>query len=242
MGIIISLSAAIAPALFLVIYFYKKDTAKPEPVNLIVKTFFLGIAATVPIIIIELIIGNFERIFIYSPFIFFLFRAFIIAALCEEGTKLAVIKLFIYNRKEFDEITDGIIYTITVSLGFAAFENVLYVLNGNLMTAVLRAFTAVPLHAIASGLMGYYVGKSKFTKDKHKQKEYIKRGFLTAFFIHGYYNFVIFAIPIWGNLPALTNIILLIFGFLHLRSKLKSAINEDIKTGRVKDPEGHSPA
>ncbi len=233
MKVIISLFAALTPAIFLIIYFYKKDKAKPEPAGLIVFTFILGIIVTIPIVILELILSNFNLIFRESALLFYLFRAFIVAALCEEGMKLTVVRLIIYRKKEFDEITDGIVYTITVSLGFAALENVLYVLNNDLTTALIRAVTAVPLHAIASGLMGYYLGKAKFAADKTSQKNLIKQGFFIAFLIHGYYNFVLFMIPLWGFIPALTNIPLLIGGFIALRKKIATAIDEDIKAGRV---------
>jgi RsiW-degrading membrane proteinase PrsW (M82 family) len=49
-----------------------------------------------------------------------------------------------------------------VSMGFAAFENILYVFQGGFKVALLRAFTAIPAHATFGVIMGYYMGKSKF--------------------------------------------------------------------------------
>jgi RsiW-degrading membrane proteinase PrsW (M82 family) len=52
-----------------------------------------------------------------------------------------------------------------VSMGFACTENILYVLEGGYEVAIMRAFTAVPAHATFGILMGYYMGKAKFSKN-----------------------------------------------------------------------------
>lgn len=43
MNLAISLTLAIIPALIIVIYFYRKDRAKPEPKGIIIRIFFLGL-------------------------------------------------------------------------------------------------------------------------------------------------------------------------------------------------------
>jgi RsiW-degrading membrane proteinase PrsW (M82 family) len=44
----------------------------------------------------------------------------------------------------------------------------MYVLEGGYETAVLRAFTAVPAHATFGILMGYFMGKAKFSNNRFK--------------------------------------------------------------------------
>ena len=160
----IPLIFAIIPTIFLVRYFYLKDINKPEPIRLIIKIFLMGILCTIPIVFIEIMVIEIIQPFTSNIIIYSFLQAFIVAGLCEETMKLMVIKFFIYDNKHFDEIMDGIVYTIVASLGFACLENIMYVIEGGLPTALLRSFTAVPLHAFSSGIMGYYIGKSKFSK------------------------------------------------------------------------------
>ena len=82
---------AIVPALLLVWYYYRQDKQKPEPKGLIMKTFLLGIVITFPVIIVEIFVSEFEEFFSWFPLLYYFFRAFIVAALCEEAFKLLIV-------------------------------------------------------------------------------------------------------------------------------------------------------
>jgi len=62
-------------------------------------------------------------------------------------------------------------------------------LEGGYQTALLRAFTAVPAHATFGILMGYYMGKAKFSKNKIALN---LTGLLLAVIFHGAYDFFLF--------------------------------------------------
>ena len=218
--LLINILLAVIPAFFLVVFFYRRDSQRKEPVILIWKVFVLGFFSVFPAIIIEMIL---------EPFTFFsgtlqstFAKAFIVAGLVEEGIKLAVVRFYVFNKTDFDEITDGITYTITASMGFACFENILYS-TGDLSTVMLRAFTAVPLHAIASGVMGYYIGYSKFSGTNQ-----IAKGLLFAVLIHGLYDFMLFTNSILGYLV----LPLLIVCWFILRKLHKTALRLDRMSGR----------
>ena len=230
---LISFAMAVFPALFILNYYYKQDKNKPEPKGLIFKIFFLGILLTIPAIILELIVGLFKPAFGFMPLLVYFFEAFIVAALCEEGLKFWLVKKQAYNNVHFDEVMDGIVYTVVASLGFACMENILYVMGGGMSIALVRAFTAVPMHALASGIMGYYIGKAKFTEDKAKSKELLTQGLFIAILIHGFYDFLLFSTPVFGILAALGIVPLLLWVFYDLKKKIKSALREDIEAGRV---------
>ena len=219
-NILLNTLLAVIPALILVFYFYRRDSQRREPVVLIWKVFVLGFFSVFPAVIIEMLLAPLTS---YSGTLQGLFaKAFIVAALVEEGIKLAVVRLYIYNKPDFDEITDGIIYTITASMGFACFENILYS-TGGLVTVLLRAVTAVPLHAIASGIMGYYIGYSKFSGTNA-----LVKGLLIAVIIHGLYNFLLFT-----NTPLGFFVIpLLIAGWFILKRRMKNALALDRMSGR----------
>jgi RsiW-degrading membrane proteinase PrsW (M82 family) len=76
-----------------------------------------------------------------------------------------------------------------VSMGFACTENIMYVIDGGYQVAVLRAFTAVPAHATFGVLMGFYMGKAKFSNNRLVLN---LTGLLLATLFHGAYDFFLF--------------------------------------------------
>lgn len=233
MYIVISLVMAVIPSVLLVYYYYRQDNKKPEPKGLIVKIFLLGVISIIPVLFLESLAHLFNRLFIWTPVLYYLIRAFLVAGFCEELIKLMVVKRYAYNDIHFDEVMDGIVYTVVASLGFACIENIIYVMNTNLLVAVIRAFTSVPMHAVCSGLMGYYIGKAKFAVLRKEEKAFFLKGLGIAILIHGLYNFCLFISPIWGAVFAIFIFPIIISSFLKLKGKIKLAIAEDVNSGRT---------
>ncbi|MBN1500842.1 MAG: PrsW family intramembrane metalloprotease [Spirochaetes bacterium] len=239
--ITISFIMAVTPAIFLVKYFYGKDSAKPEPASQIIKIFILGIISTIPIIIIEYVFQYLSFLFDKSPLAAVFINAFIIAALSEETFKFLIVRIFIYNKPFFDEEVDGIIYCVVAGLGFACMENILYVMNSGIGVALIRAFTAIPLHALAAGIMGYYIGKAKFSATAGERNLYFIKGLAAAILIHGIYDFVLMGAPLleknFGALISLLSVFLLIpfllITFFMLKKDIKTAIRHDRENNRI---------
>ncbi len=143
--------------------------------------------------------------------------SFILIAPVEELLKFFVVKKWIYNQIEFDEIMDGIVYCVASSLGFATVENIFYVFKYGLGTGILRAFLSVPGHAFFGALMGYYLGQAKF--NKVTEKKFIFLGVLFAILVHGLYDFLLFTKTI---LAVFVILLILLLGFL-TRGNLKKA-------------------
>lgn len=189
---------ALAPSAALIIYFYRKDKYEKEPLSLLLKAFFAGFFVTFLIIVVELIL-MFAAAGIKSQIIRIFFFSFVIAACVEEGFKFLVFKLLIYKNKEFNEPYDGILYAVMISLGFATLENIFYVISfylkagfaGMVSVGIERAILAVPMHALAAVIMGYYLGMAKLTRDKRLEKKYIFAGLGLAILAHGFYDFFI---------------------------------------------------
>ncbi len=202
---------SLLPSLFWLWFFYKKDKYEPEPIKMIVKIFLLGCLSTVfaafgnETLIRISIDSNFfsNSSALKTSFIMY----FLIIGPVEEIAKFLVIKLFVFNDRNFNEIIDGIIYGITVALGFAFIENILYFykfanygrfinpdqFQEGVFTICIRAVTANIAHAIFTGIMGYYIGIARFSVEK--SKKYLISGVLYAIFIHGLYNFTITVFP-----------------------------------------------
>jgi protease PrsW len=219
---------ALFPGLFLIRYFYLKDIRKPEPIGLIVKIFIFGILSTIPVLIMEMCLMAVSSPLMHiNTLIFHFIQAFIVAGFCEEYIKMIVVKKFIYNNEHFDEVMDGVVYTIVASIGFACMENIMYVISGGYSVAILRAFTAVPLHAFASGIMGYYIGKAKFSDSPQNEKLIFKKGLMIAISIHGLYNFLLFLTPNHGWLFGFMIFPLLFYSYKLLKRNINNALSED---------------
>ncbi len=188
MDLIILLSAALLPAILLWLYIWKKDTHK-EPTYLLLKAVSWGIAISIPVIIVE---GGLE----YALFgeggkptnlVGTTALAFVVAALTEESFKLLALWLVLRKNSYFDEHFDGIVYAVCVGLGFAAFENVMYVFGEDdwISTAILRAFLAVPGHYAFAILMGYYYSVYHFVDHSPKAATRI---LMVPIIAHGTYD------------------------------------------------------
>lgn len=181
---------AIAPIFIIILYVYFKDKYDKEPKGLLLASFLLGAIGS--IVITTVIYSGFDKILhlndnfsVPQKFI----KAFLVVGLTEEFSKYIIVKYFAQPKKAFDEPFDGIMYAVMVSMGFAATENIFYVLDGGYVTGILRAFTAVPAHATFGALMGYYMGKAKFSKNRIKLN---LLGLLLAVTFHGFYDFFLF--------------------------------------------------
>jgi RsiW-degrading membrane proteinase PrsW (M82 family) len=106
-------------------------------------------------------------------------------------------------------------------------ENIIYVMGGTIGTALTRAVTAIPLHATASGLMGYNIGRAKFAASPRMERALINRGLRIAIFVHGTYDFLLFAAPVLGTWLLAGLVPLLLGAFLVLRSRIRIALEED---------------
>ncbi len=228
----VSFFLAAAPALILLRYYYRQDRERPEPKGLVIRIFLFGIVATFVAVPFELLMSLFQGLFAGFPLLTALFKAFVVAALVEEYLKLTIVRLFAYRDRHFDEIMDGVVYTVVASLGFACMENILYVMGGTIGTALTRAVTAIPLHATASGLMGYYIGRAKFAESPRRERALINKGLRIAIFVHGTYDFLLFSVPVWGSWPLVGLLPLLIGSFFILRSRIRVALEEDRRRGQ----------
>lgn len=188
--------AAILPAIIILIYVFKQDNF-PEPTNVVIKTFIFGAGITIAL---DLFITDFDRFSQknLTGETYFFFDSFIRAAFLEEIFKMMVIVFYCTRKTVFDEPMDGLIYGIAASLGYAAWENIDYVLfylspSGNITyspsfeVALHRAFSAIPLHALCGAMMGFLIAQTLFEK-KHNFYNLIL-ALAVPVGIHGLWNY-----------------------------------------------------
>ena len=147
----------------------------------------LGIVIVVPVIFVERMLMT--MIPQSSKVAAAAYHAFVVAGSTEELFKFLVLYLLVWKNPNFNEKFDGIVYAVFVSLGFAGVENVLYVMDGGMQTALTRAITAVPAHAIFGITMGYYLGIAHMYKEL--KGKYLARALLVPILLHGIYDFIL---------------------------------------------------
>ncbi len=226
---------AVLPVVLILIFVYNKDKTK-EPLGLLMKLFGLGILSCFLVLAIS---AGMEKIFPFmrgniddKSFLDTLLYSFIGVALVEEFCKWLMLYFKGYKNDEFDELYDILVYSVFVSLGFAFFENILYVLgNQQLSVALLRAVSAVPGHACDAVFMGYYLNLAKqfYYKDrKELEKKYIIYSILVPALLHGIYDFCLMS---GYTILAVTFVFFVIFLYSISIVKLKelSESNKKIK-------------
>ena len=108
--------AAIAPAVILLLLFYKVDRFEPEPIKLLLKLYFLGMISVIPVLIMETILTSLNFFTLFDNDLMNLYDALVVAGFSEELYKWIIVLIFAYRSREFDEYIDGIIYCVFVSL------------------------------------------------------------------------------------------------------------------------------
>lgn len=189
MEILFLLALALAPGIAIGLYIYLKDKHEPEPLSLLLISFLYGCASIFVTLIISYPLDVLLALRIDNVVDQFA-NAFFKVALVEEFSKFVFIRFILYRNKNFNEPFDGIVYAIMVGMGFATLENVLYVFQFGFTTGIVRMFTAVPAHATFAILMGYFLGKAKFTH--RREIAYSITALLVATAFHGAYDYFLF--------------------------------------------------
>ena len=191
---ILLITLGLIPSLIWLSFYARKD-CHPEPKNLLAQTFLMGIIIAPLAIILQWsfaelasTITGVSQAMTQNSSYFFLW-----AAVVEEVIKFYAVRLLIMRNPEFDEPIDAMIYMITAGLGFAAMENILAMhgvfpdgTQATLTTWALRFTGATLLHALSSGLLGYFLAMSWFFRD-HKKK-LIVIGVIMATIFHFTFN------------------------------------------------------
>ncbi len=192
---------SVLPSIILFVVVWRGDRYEKEPPKLLVKLFLLGALTTVSAFIIELLFSDFI-LGSCDPqgMLFLIIDNFLVVAVAEEAGKYLVLKKVTWKHPAFNYTFDAVVYAVTVSLGFATLENMLYLVDGGFGTAVMRALFSVPGHFIDALYMGYYYGFARYSEafgDERLRKKYLRQAFIVPVLIHGFYDFCL-STEYWG--------------------------------------------
>lgn len=207
---------AVLPPIAFMLYIHHLDRIEPEPHGFILKVIMLGGAAVIPAALAEVALSALP-FFGAGGFVGAALKSFIVIAPVEEAVKLAVVLLFVWKNKNFNEENDGIVYVGAAAIGFAMVENVMYVLQHGLGTGIMRALTSVPLHTFTGVLMGYFVGIAKFAPSSQQRNRFIIRGFCIAYLVHAVYDTFALSSTAAALLILPLVVALFVFGIIYLK-------------------------
>jgi len=176
---------AILPVFVFALYVYIHDKEK-EPTDLLISSFIFGILIAIPCIYVEGALTS-AFSFLQKSYITSFIYVFLTIALVEEGYKFLASYIVYYPNKNVNYTFDMIVYTTFLGLGFAFFENIIYLRSLPIESVILRGFTAVPVHLSCGIIMGYY--SSLMKTDKKNFKTNLLKALLIPISIHAFYNY-----------------------------------------------------
>jgi protease PrsW len=220
MNIAVLLALAFAPGTAIILYIYLKDHHEREPLILLLISFLYGGLSAVVTLVLSVSL-NVVLLTVPDDYVSQFINAFFKVALVEEFSKFLFVRFILFKNQNFNEPFDGIVYAVMVSMGFATLENVMYVYQYGFMTGVLRMFTAVPAHAVFGIMMGYFLGRAKFTVEQ--QIIYSLLALLVPTLFHGAYDYFWFIAEIEGVYAGIWvgSIVALVLGFVLSRNAIR---------------------
>ena len=220
-----TLLITILPSILIVTFFVKSDRFQ-EPNSQIIKIFFYGILICFPAYYLNTVLGN---IYASRGVSESLISSFLTAAPVEEILKFSVLYSLVYKMKDFNEPIDGLVYGVTVSLGFATLENIyyVYVLSDYFETtsralAIGRSFSSIPAHGIFGATMGYFFMKYSFIGKKNN----LALCMIAPILLHGAYNFFAHSYFIISLLIIIISWVVLLRAFSRLKKSQKNKKQE----------------
>ena len=139
------IAAAVIPAVFLMIKVFRSDRLERESPSLLMRLVVMGVLSSLLALveewILEAVLGLLVR---QTSTLYNILLYFVVVAVSEESSKYLLLKRSTWRSPEFNCQYDGVVYAVFVSLGFALWENISYVMNYGFSTALVRAVTAMP--------------------------------------------------------------------------------------------------
>ena len=190
----ILIAAAVIPAAALMIYVYRSDRVEREPMALLARLLAMGVIATSAAKLLEYAGALLLDVLFQRESYLYLALLYIgVVGFAEEGAKYMLLKRATWRSPDFNCRFDGVVYAVFVSLGFALWENIGYVMTYGIGTALIRALTAVPGHACFGVFMGCWYGQARALSnlgDESGARTTRRLALVIPALLHGAYDFL----------------------------------------------------
>ena len=185
-------AAAVIPAAVLMVKAYRSDRLEKESPALMWSLTKSGILSALIALVAERLLGLLLNLAIpQSSGLYNVLLYFGVVAVSEESAKYFVLRRRTWSSPEFNCQYDGVVYAVFISLGFALWENISYVLHYGLQTAIVRALTAIPGHACFGVFMGVFYGLAKrYERNGRKSKSFRVLAVVVPAALHGTYDYI----------------------------------------------------
>lgn len=184
--VVFAILTGLVPSLLWLFFWLRLDRRHKEPFALLFICFLVGAAS---VLFATLLQSGVRELMQDSP------ARVVVFAAVEEILKFFVFYMVAYKSDFNDEPIDPAVYLITVALGFAALENIFYVLapatqegiTAGLLTGGFRFFGSTLLHTIASAFIGIFIALAP----RRAKGAGMFLGIAGAIFLHSTFNFFI---------------------------------------------------
>ena len=190
---VILIAAAVIPALFLMGKVYRSDRLEKESGALLRSLALAGVMSALIALVAERVLEALLEATVEDPGLYQILLYFGVVACSEEGAKYFMLKRRTWNSPEFNCQFDGVVYAVFVSLGFALWENISYVLHYGFSTALVRAVTAIPGHTCFGVFMGVFYGAARKFQSRGEQEKVSlcrKLAVILPVALHGAYDYI----------------------------------------------------
>lgn len=216
--------AAVIPAVILLFHVVRKDKLEPESPLFVLSLVGWGILSTFAALILERAGTWLLSFFFTRPSILYnILMFYVVVAVSEEGSKYFLLRKKTWNSPHFNCQYDAVVYAVAISMGFAVWENLIYVFRYGFSTAIVRALTAVPGHASFGVLMGVWYGLERryaYWGNSVRKKASSILAFVLPVLMHGTYDFLCATFTGWqGNLIFIAFILILFVSSWHMVNK-----------------------
>lgn len=190
----ILIMAAVIPAVFLMVKVYRSDRLEKESPALLRSLAVAGVLSSLLALVEEKVFSTILGAAVPAGTVLYnVILYFVIVAFSEESSKYIFLRKRTWQNPEFNCQYDGVVYAVFVSLGFALWENISYVMSYGFSTAIVRAITAIPGHACFGVFMGIFYGIAKKYERlgaQGKAKFYSVLSLVIPAFLHGTYDYI----------------------------------------------------
>ena len=189
----ILVAAAVIPAIVLMIKVYNSDRLEKESPHMLWVLVRSGIFSALIALVLERIFGSLLSATVQDQGLYQVLLYFVVVACSEEGAKYFMLKRTSWNSDEFNCQFDGIVYAVFVSLGFALWENISYVMHYGFSVALIRALTAIPGHTCFGVFMGLFYGVARKFENRGetgKASQFRWLSVIVPAVLHGAYDYI----------------------------------------------------
>ncbi|MFA5651834.1 MAG: PrsW family glutamic-type intramembrane protease [Candidatus Paceibacterota bacterium] len=213
--IIFAFTSGLIPTLVWLLFWMSEDKKNPEPKSMIALAFIGGMVAVfVSLFLEKYLYGLGLKNLFYTGFLkeilswfdvlskqsgVFLDKVLLVvvfAPIIEELSKFIMAYVLVLRSQADDEPLDPMIYMITTALGFAAIENMLFLINPfenhdvilSIFTGNMRFIGATLLHTVSSATIALFISFNFFTS-RLKKLIFTLLGIVCSIIMHGVFNF-----------------------------------------------------